>query len=635
MVETALVTFLIATQLAVQPASAYHSEREQVAGGAELVTVFGRSKPLQPGGPAEDIPLVSVLRDSLGSPNPESARLRYVWVLTSTRPTLVQRFASALTFFWFRPGGKRHADQVPAPVLDLAAPAKSVWSRLAANSVQALQLDGLGVPVRSSTRSYRDNSGDYRDLQIFRAVAALDTLDHNRPAGDAWSEAELRDVYSRLNLSGRTLGGLVRDQNLPKFYSQETSRRAEIRAHNWELLRQHAEANGLYFEPLALPGETPTEAMLWVARSDLTSGRGLNFDRQFLGIANPWSDERLLHWSGYSEIRYLDAENRPVSAATPGAREIEMIPLAMYSLDYPRVPLLLVDFRSSMTAKKRELMQHGLSAVLTGFLGITGFGNWSYLAANSAWTFVRGRHGAPMDRSERLRSYSAARQFLTVDSNLAPELKAELHRRLDHLALDPLENGLDTEARVAKEQFAALLQYAQSPDGLAAKLQRDRQKELEAYTRSHSARLLLGMGRLVGLRRGRSETDAGLVAGLQRRREARAQVRYLRQVLASSPRPEVVQDISEIQHAIATLSQAPFAVSGAPKLIARVFERSENFEIRMTCVAALRRLDVQEARNELVRLSQDPKQSDFWRAATLATFEGTPAPVAASGSGQF
>ena len=637
MLETALVSFLVASQAAGQYTPAYHTEREQVNGGAELITVFGRSKPREAGAAAQEIPLVSVLRDTLGSSDQDAARLRYVWVLTNTRPTLLQRTASALSFVWFRTGGKQHADQVPSPVLDLASPAKSVWSHLAGDGLQAMQLDGRGIPIRSSTRSYRGNFSDYRELQIFRAVAALDALEREPVSQDLLPNNELHVVYSRLSLSDRTFGGLVREQNLPKVFDKETSRRAEIRGHNWELLRQRAESNGLYFEPLALPGQAPTEALLWIERGDLNGPQNRAFDRQFLGIANPWTDERLLNWPGYSEVRYLDTDNRQVPAGTTGARAIELIPLALYSLDYPRVPLLLADFRSSLTAKKRELAQHGASAVLTGFLGITSFGNWSFLAANSAWTFVRGRHGAPTDRSERLRSYSEAREFLAEDLRLAPALKTELLHRLDHLALDPLENSLDTEAMVAREQFAALRQYAQTPDGLVAKLDRDRQKELEAYTRSRAKRFFSSTGRLLGMGRGRTSQQniARMHSELESRRQAAAHIQYLKQLLASSPRPEVVQDSSDIRHAIDTLSREPFAAPQASQLIAQVFERSQSFEVRMACLADLQRLDVQEAKNQLLRLSRDPNQSDFWRAATLASLNGEPEPAVAAGAGQF
>jgi len=55
----------------------------------------------------------------------------------------------------------------------------------------------------------------------------------------------------------------------------------------------------------------------------------------------------------------------------------------------------------------------------------------------------------------------------------------------------------------------------------------------------------------------------------------------------------------------------------------------------MACLAGLRRLDIEEARNELLRLSEDTKQSDFWRAASLASFKGDPEAAVAIGSGQF
>jgi hypothetical protein len=327
---------------------------------------------------------------------------------------------------------------------------------------------------------------------------------------------------------------------------------------------------------------------------------------------------------------------RRESTGTQDARALELIPLALYSLDYPRVPLLLVDFRSSLTAKKRELVQHSASAVLTGFLGITSFGNWSFLAANSAWTFVRGRQGAPTVRSERLRSYSEAREFLAEDPTLAPGLKAELLHRLDHLALDPLENGLDTEARVAREQFAALMQYAGSPNGLQAKLERDRQRELETYTRPLPIRLAFSVDRLlgIGLPNNSEAARAARHSALEARREAAAHVRYLEQVLASSPRPDVTEDSSQIRHAIDALSTEPFPVPRVSQLIAHVFERSLSFDVRMACLESLRHFDNPEARNELLRLSQDPQQSDFWRAATLASFKSEAEPAVAA-SGQF
>ena len=290
--------------------------------------------------------------------------------------------------------------------------------------------------------------------------------------------------------------GLVREQNLSRFYDRETARIQETRGHNWELLRQRAEQCGLYFEPLAVAWRYTSggSAVGGAGRSHQSAGR--SFDSQFLSIADPWNDERLQHWTGYIEVRYFDDDNRPVSSGTPGARAVEMIPLAFYSLDHPRVPLLLADFRDPLTPKRREMFLHGSSVVITGVLGITRFGNWPFFAGETTWMFVRGRHGAAVNRSARLRAYSEARAFLAVDASLNPKFKAELLARVDHLALNPLENGAANEAKLASEQYNALIQYAQSPNGLAAKLERDRRKELASYTQSRTRRMLEAFGRL-------------------------------------------------------------------------------------------------------------------------------------------
>lgn len=614
MLETALITFLIGAQIAAQPAPTYHLEREPVNGGAELVTLFERFDP--PSSVAEnlDVPLLSVLRDTLGNTDPDSTRLRHVWILTSTPPAPLQRAASALSFFWVRTGSKPHADHVPGPLMDLSSPAKTVWTNLLAAGLQSYQLDPLGVPVRASTRSYRGNSSDYRRLQVFRALSALEGLEQQSGGQGFLPAAEFRELYSRLSLSDRTFGGLVQPEKLLAFYDLENSRRAEMQGHNWELLRQRAESFGLYFEPLTLAGGPPTEALLWVARADLDARENRHFDRQFLNIANPWTDDRLLRWTGYAETRYFDGDNRPVPRGTLGARAVELIPLALYSLNHPRVPLLLVDFRSNLTAKRRELLQHGANTMFAGVLGITGFGNWSFLAANSTWTFIRGRHGAPTDRSARLRSYSEAREFLAMNGGLNGELKAELLRRLDQLALNPLENGLETEARIAREQYAALIQYAKSPNGLVAALERDRRRELETYTRSRAVRILARAGRFFEHRSSRDPSaEATVRSELASRRRASSHERYLEQLLASSPRPEVVRDPGEISQVIEALAAETTRDSRASRLIADVLARSGDARVRMACLRSIQRLDLQEAHQR----------------------NGDPEPVPSGGAGQF
>jgi len=306
-----------------------------------------------------------------------------------------------------------------------------------------------------------------------------------------------------------------------------------------------------------------------------------------LNIANPWTDPRLAHWTGYMQVRYFDSENHPVPAGTPGARAEEMIPLAFYNLDYPRVPLELVDFRDSLSPKRREIISQGATSLVTGVLGVTRFGNPSFFAAESAFTFYRGRHGAAMNRSARLAAYSEAREFLSVDSALEPALKRDLERRLNHLALNPRENDVSHEANLAREQYAALLQFAGSPRG-EAKLERDRRKELESYTQSTGKRMATGFGRIFtrGPHVDPEKPDAALRAKLDAYRRSAYHERFLDGLLASSPSPDVVWDADAISRSVSALSSDPYATPKAQRLISEVCARSTSGDLRLTCLRA-------------------------------------------------
>ena len=147
LLQSALVTLLIGAGFLSQPPPSYRVESEPVADGAELVTVFGRLHDPASGSQDLDVPLLTVLRDSLGDSDPANDRLRYVWILTSTRPTPWQRAASALSFGFFRAGSKRHANRVPSPALDLASP---YTKRLR----QSVRRRPAGAGIRSAGRRH-------------------------------------------------------------------------------------------------------------------------------------------------------------------------------------------------------------------------------------------------------------------------------------------------------------------------------------------------------------------------------------------------------------------------------------------------------------------------------------------------
>jgi len=459
----------------------FRLERQMVPGGAELVTVFGRVQDAIPPNPEDaenqpaDVPLISILRDTLGDSNPDNDRLRYVWVLTSARPTLLQRAAAAVPFFYWRAGYLKKAERIPAPVLDLSSTRKPVWSALAGTVTQLMAFDPNGALLRSTTRSYRNNARDHRQLHLLEGLAVLSQLENSPEVDQFLTEPELLAIQARLALAGQTLGGLVSEANLPEAYMKQRTRIMEDRGHNWELLRQRAEANRLYFEPFGLNGSA-TQALLWVAREDTLTPR--EFDGQFLSISNPYGDKRIQNWNGYTETRYLKHESRTV----------ELVPLGLYSLEHPKVPLLLVDFRNTRAPKRREMIRHATVDAISGVIGYSRWGNWPYLTGTLAWNFVRAREGAAINRSSRIRAYSQVRQWLALDPNLDAGLRADLSKRLEMLGVNPMEDKAIDEARFAQRQFAALQQYAEDPVGLAALLERDRNDEVVAYDHGLAAR---------------------------------------------------------------------------------------------------------------------------------------------------
>src|SRR5690242_4309457 len=171
-------------------------DRIEVGGGAELLTVQARLTGIEPGKEDDWVPLVSILRDTLGDNNRENDRLRYVWPLTYTRPTLRQRFAAAVPFLYTRVGNKeKFSEKPPPPALDLAAPETEVWDRLFWTAIQNILLDPYGTPIKASTSAYRKNASDYRKSHIIRALSIL-ALYEAVKGESAFTEAELAAIQA-------------------------------------------------------------------------------------------------------------------------------------------------------------------------------------------------------------------------------------------------------------------------------------------------------------------------------------------------------------------------------------------------------------------------------------------------------
>jgi hypothetical protein len=618
----------------------FRLERVSVAGGAELITIHARLDGIQTPERGNWVPLVTVLRDTLGDASPENDRLRYVWPLTYTRPTIGQRLSGAVPFLYSRVGSRKSAsEKAPPPVLDLAATDCDVWNKIFWTALQSLLLDPYGIPVKASTRSYRQNSSDYRKSHIIRALSVLSLYEAvaGPESAPTFSQSELAEIQARLKLTDKTFGGLVSELNLQRYNERQITDLRDTRGHNWELLRQRAEAESLFFEPLQMPDGSTTHALLWVAKSDLIANQGKRYDGRFLNIASPWTDKRLLDWPGYSETRAVDSENRSVSPETPGARVTELVPLALYGLDSPKIPTLLVDFRDTFNPKKRELSGRVLQDVTRNVLSVSRYGDLPYFLGRTLFDFVTGRRGMDINQPSRLRTYSQLKLLLSLNQSLNPELREQLGNRLERVSLNPMENDVDVEAKLATEQYAALLAYAKRPDGLPQKLDRDRRAEMGQLAHGGARQTLFRLANILsfGTYTHREKASPELESRLDLARRFAYHTHFLREVANSSPQIDVTWDLSEVRRSLQFIvDHAPEADSKSASAAATIFLRTQDDETRRFCLESLTHMTNPKAKTELLRLSQR-KDLDQAGRDLLLSYQRAPrppsGPIAVSG----
>ena len=146
-----LLAILATSTRAPHPASV-RVDHLAAAGGAELLTLY-RTVPNH-----AEIPVLAVLRDTMGDSNLANNRLRYVWILTGRRAPWYRHALAALPFFYTRmPARPPSPYEKPSPVLDLGKPADRSVASLARSLLQTQAFDPMGAVVRTSTRSYQMN----------------------------------------------------------------------------------------------------------------------------------------------------------------------------------------------------------------------------------------------------------------------------------------------------------------------------------------------------------------------------------------------------------------------------------------------------------------------------------------------
>ncbi len=438
--------------------SPFHISRQRINNKTDLLTIFGKLN-----SPKEDLPLVSILMETHGDDDALNDRPRYVWSLTYSSPDVTQRLAAAIPFFYYRSVSKRVSEskpvsrQTPTPIFDFKA---SRWRSIARGLWQVAQvavIDDQGFVFRAMPRGYDRNSRNHQKDHLHRALATLYLLESSSEFQQVISTSQLQELQARLALSSGLFGRFVKRDALDQIAQKQRSRWEQSRGRNWELLRQRAEAEGLYFEPLAFSDGSATHALLWIAKEDLNQPVSGKFDKRFLNIANPRNDKRLRDWKGYVDVRWLDENNQPVSPETAGARRVELIPLAMYGLNHPRVPALLIDFRDTANPKVREISRQAIEDVSRSVIRLSPLRQFPLWVAKKAFDFVARRRGADFNQPSRLKSYAELDLLLMLDDSIKPELRAELIKRMQGATTNPMETSLRVEIKLAQANYEALL----------------------------------------------------------------------------------------------------------------------------------------------------------------------------------
>jgi hypothetical protein len=538
-----------------------------VGQNAELLTLFSRSS-FTGGTDGKVLPVVSLLRDTLGDNDRENDRILYVWLLPSASRNLPQKILAGVPFFFWRLGSgpQTVSPRDLHPLLNLNAPQHPVLSEVRRSLLQWTAFDPLMMPVRASSRMYRSNDSDDQRLKLEETITYLRSAPTAEADRALPSSQELNTVIARLDLRKRFLGGLFGD-NAASRYGRESEFEAErVRSRNWELLRQCAEKTGLYFESVSLGAERDQYGLLWFPQGAAhnVSGTSLKPIWKLLNIKNPWADERL--------NRSVALYRRPtIAVGNSGSDGSETessgryVPLALYSLDYPKFPLLLVNFRDELQVRRHEVTQRTINEVTSGVIGVSHITNWYYYAGSMLYNLVWSRHGIAVDQASRLDCYSQFRAQLSSDKSLDPQFRSELLRHADRLLVNPLELPVERKAELASMHFAQLTNASGEDGVLMKRLNDERRAELAAFGQGKAAGFaqsglhMATFGRYTQ----RVSADELQLSTLDRERRVLYRLEFLDALVREGTQPEVAYKAGQIQDSVADLNTLMSQVGSA------------------------------------------------------------------------
>ncbi|MBI4484356.1 MAG: hypothetical protein HY652_15895 [Acidobacteria bacterium] len=547
--------------------------------GADLVTLSYRVT----AGQVKEIPLVAVLVDTLGDQDPENDLPRYVWILTTAPPSVPQRLLSLVPFFYFSPGTNDHPDgNALPPFIDIAHLDRSQWKRISWYAAQSFLLNPQPWFLWSLPAAGSANWYEYERVRAATGELLMALWKNaNEVDKPLWLDSpEWRETEAIL--FGRSVvRGYLRSRQLQELRNEQLRRQRSRLARNWELLRQRAEEEHLFFDPLALPSGEFTHALLWVAKEDVERHwRVRPFNHRFLNIRSPWRDRHLKGWQGY--VKEVETEE--------GTHHL--IPLAIYGLDFPKIPTLLVDFRDVFNPKKRELSRRIKGDGIRYALERSPLWNGTYRMGTWIYDFFTGRTGVDYNQPSRLSTAAQLGVLLLVNDQLAPDMKVLIQEELGRLKLNPLTLDFEGFPRVAIAQHAALLKQALQGEGLRQRLLQDRQRDQVRLKHGLGKRFLFQLVRFASLGQYRHREPEEFRAAYIFHRKWRHHQDFLREVADSEGPLELVWDPQRIHRSLQfVLENADRLPESTGRLAQVLLERAQTPELQSLahrCLLAFR-----------------------------------------------
>jgi len=213
-----------------------------------------------------------------------------------------------------------------------------------------------------------------------------------------------------------------------------------------------------------------------------------------------------------------------------------------------------------------------------------------------------------INQPSRLATYSQLKLLLALNNSMEPALRNEVSGRIETMSLNPFENDFNAEAKIALEQYAALMAFAKDPNGLAAKIERDRRAEMTPLEHGQKAQIafrllnVLTFGQYVH----REELTVDMEDRLDISRRLQYHTNFLEQIAKSSADVDVTWNLQEVKESLQFIANHGDQAGGsAAAVTARIFARTKDDETRRACLEGLSRIRSSKARNELIRIAQN------------------------------